>query len=115
VPPRLQAQVPYAALLGSNSAIIALAVATTAVAPDYRIFPMINGGIPLWILTGIYLLVNFSTISYGDSGAYIANLAGAAAGFFFIFRLRRGHDGSIWINQVFDWFNDLFNPNKIKK
>jgi len=38
--PRLQAQLPNAELVGSNAAIIALAVATTTVAPDYRIFPM---------------------------------------------------------------------------
>ena len=113
--PRLQAQLPFAQLMGSNAAIIAIAVATTTVAPDYRIFPMINGGIPLWILTLLFLLINFSSISYGDSGAYIANLAGGGAGFFFIYRLRRGHDGSIWINRFFDWCNDLFNPDKNKK
>lgn len=113
--PRLQAQVPVAILVGANPAVIALAVAVTTVAPDYRIFPMINGGIPLWILTLVYLLVNFSSIPYGDSGSYIANLAGAGTGFLFIYRLRRGHDGSIWLNQLFDWCNDLFNPNKRKK
>jgi membrane associated rhomboid family serine protease len=112
--PRLP-QLPLALLAGANPAVIAVAVATTTVAPDYRIFPMINGGIPLWILTVVYLLINFSSIPYGDSGAYIANLAGAGAGFFFVFRLRRGHDGSIWLNQLFDWVNNLFNPNKKKK
>jgi membrane associated rhomboid family serine protease len=113
--PQLQTAAPTAQLIGSNAAIVALAVATTAVAPDYRIFPMINGGIPLWILTLLYLLIDFSSIAHGDSGSYIANLAGGAAGFLFIYQLRRGRDGSIWINQVFDWCNDLFNPNKKKK
>jgi membrane associated rhomboid family serine protease len=110
--PSLQAQLPNAILVGANPAIMAIAIATTAVAPDYRIFPMINGGIPLWVLTLIYLLINFSTISYGDSGAYMANLAGAGAGFFFIFQLRRGRDGSIWMNSIFDWCDDLFNPQR---
>jgi membrane associated rhomboid family serine protease len=113
--PRLQPQLPFAQLMGSNAAIIAIAVATTTVAPDYRIFPMINGGIPLWILTLLFLLINFSSISYGDSGGYIANLAGGGAGFLFIYRLRRGHDGSIWINWFFDWCNNLFDPDKKKK
>jgi len=115
VVPRLQGQLPVATLVGANPAVIAVAIAVTTVAPDYRIFPMINGGIPLWILTLIYLLVNFSGIPYGDAGSYIANLAGAGAGFFFIYRLRRGHDGSVWLNQVFDWCNNLFNPNRRKK
>jgi membrane associated rhomboid family serine protease len=113
--PRLQVQAGTAQLIGANAAVMAVAIATTTVAPDYRIFPMINGGVPLWILTVLFLLINFSTIPHDDTGAYIADLSGAAAGFFFIYRLRRGHDGSIWMNQFFDWAGDLFNPDKKKK
>ena len=113
--PKLHAQAAVIQLAGANASVIAVAIATTTVAPDYRIFPMINGGIPLWILTTIYLLVDFSTISSGNPGDYIASFAGAGAGFLFIFWLRKGHDGSMWLNQLFDWFNDLFNPDKKKK
>src|ERR1700744_3347083 len=84
--PQLQGQMPFAELAGANAAIIAIAIAVTTVAPDYRIFPMINGGIPLWIFTVLFLIVNFSTISHGGTGEYIANLAGAGAGFFFIYQ-----------------------------
>jgi len=110
--PGLRAESAAVGLSGANASIMAIAVATTAVAPDYRIFPMINGGIPLWILSVLYLLINFSTIDHHDTGAYIANLAGAGAGYLFIYRLRKGHDGSIWINRFFDWCNDLFHPDK---
>jgi membrane associated rhomboid family serine protease len=113
--PGLHAGAATARLIGANAAVMAVAVATTAVAPDYRIFPMINGGLPLWILTLVFLLINFSSLPHGDSGAYVANLAGAGAGYLFILRLRKGHDGSIWINRFFDWCNDLFNPDKKKK
>jgi membrane associated rhomboid family serine protease len=113
--PGLHAEAATAQLAGANAAIMAVAIATTTVAPDYRIFPMINGGIRLWILTLVYLLVNFSSIPRGDSSAYIVNLSGAGAGWFFIYCLRRGYDGSIWINRFFDWCNDLFNPNKKRK
>lgn len=110
--PRLHAQAAIAQLEGANTSIMAVAVAVMTVAPRYRIFPMINGGVPLWMLGVLYLIVNFSTLPTGDMGAYIANLGAAGAGFFFIYRLRRGHDGSIWMNQFFDWCNDLFNPDK---
>ena len=113
--PKLQVDASIAQLAGANASVIAVAVAVTTVAPDYRIFPMINGGIPLWILTVLYLIINFSTLSNGDTGGYIASLAGGATGFFFILRLRREHDGSIWMNQFFDWCNDLFNPDRKKK
>lgn len=113
--PKLHAQAPAVQLIGANASVIAVAIAVTSVAPRYRIFPMINGGIPLWILTVLYLLIDFSTMRHGDVGAYIANLAGAAVGFLFIYRMRRGRDGSIWLNQFFDWCNDLFNPDRKRK
>ncbi|MHA4812149.1 rhomboid family intramembrane serine protease [Flavitalea flava] len=113
--PGLHIRASDAILLGASPAVIAVAIATTTVAPDYRIFPMINGGIPLWILTIIYLLITFSGIPRGDAGGYLAGLSGAGGGFLFIYLLRRGHDGSIWMNQFFDWCNDLFNPDRRKK
>ncbi len=103
------------ALSGANCSIAAVAVATTVVSPDYRIFPMISGGIPLWILTLVYILLNFSGVANGDMATYMAYAAGAGSGFLFIYLLRRGMDGSLWINQFFDWCSDLFNPEKKKK
>jgi membrane associated rhomboid family serine protease len=103
------------ALTAANCSIAAVAVATTVVSPDYRIFPMISGGIPLWILTLVYLLINFSGVENSDIPTYMAYGAGASTGFLFIYLLRRGTDGSIWINQFFDWCEDLFNPEKKKK
>ena len=100
---------------GANCAIAALAIAVTTVSPDYRIFPMINGGIPLWVLTLIFLLINFSSIGYGQTAVYIANAGAAGIGFLFVFQMHRGRDGSVWINQFFDWLGDLFNPDKRKK
>lgn len=97
---------------GANAAVMAVAVATTAVAPGYRIFPMINGGIPLWIVTIIYAVVNFSTISLDEPAQYIAHIAGAATGFLFIYQMRRGSDWSAWMNSFYDWLKDLFNPDK---
>ena len=113
--PKLQSQIPEAFLAGANPAIMAVAVATTTVAPDYRIFPMINGGIPLWILALVYILVNFSSISYGDTGSYIANIGGAGMGYLFIYQMRKGKDWSAWMNNFFDWCNELFNPGKKRK
>jgi membrane associated rhomboid family serine protease len=113
--PGLKPQASGAFLIGANPGIMAIAVATTTIAPDYRIFPMINGGIRLWIFTLVFLIIDIVSIGHTDTATYIANLTGAGAGFIFIYLVRRGYDGSIWLNKVFDWFNDLFNPNKKKK
>jgi len=110
VAPKLNGQISTAFLAGANPAVMAVAIAVTIFASDYRIFPMINGGIPLWILTAIYILINFSSIAYGDAGSYIANISGGVFGFVFIQQMRKGNDWSLWMNSFFDWFRDLFNP-----
>ena len=110
--PKLQPGLPTASIIGANAAVMAVAVATTSVSPDYRIFPMINGGLPLWIVTVLYVIVNFAGVGTGDPAVYLAHIAGGITGFLFIFQMRRGHDGSVWLNNFFDWIEDLFNPNK---
>ncbi|MCC7401379.1 MAG: rhomboid family intramembrane serine protease [Chitinophagaceae bacterium] len=102
-------------LFGASSGIMGVAVATTMIAPDFRIFPMLNGGIPLWILTCVFILVDLATIPVGDTGLYLAHIAGGIMGFLFIFLLRKGYDWSEWMNNFFDWVNNLFNPDKPKK
>jgi membrane associated rhomboid family serine protease len=113
--PALKVDLINAKALGASAGVMAVAIATTVLAPGYRIFPMINGGIPLWVVTMIFVIIDLATIPYNNPGGHIAHLAGAGMGFLFIVMLRNGKDGSIWINNFFDWVNDLFNPEKPKK
>ena len=99
-------------LMGGGAAVMAVAVATTSLAPDYRLFPMINGGIPLWVLTLIFVAIDYTTTAGSSSGYAIAHLAGGAIGFIFVRQLRRGNDWSDWMNNLVDWIDDLFNPEK---
>jgi len=113
--PALKEELISAKALGASAGVMAVAIATTVLAPGYRIFPMINGGIPLWVVTMIFVIIDLATIPYNNPGGHIAHLAGAGMGFLFTVMLRNGKDGSIWINNFFDWVNDLFNPEKPKK
>jgi membrane associated rhomboid family serine protease len=113
--PSLQQQMPYATLGAASCGVMAVAIVTTFVSPNYRLFSMIGGGIPLWVLTGLYLASVFITIPISDTGTLITHIAAAFAGLLFIFFLKRGYDGSEWMNNFFEWFNNLFNPDKPKK
>lgn len=99
-------------LLGAGPAIMAVAVATTTLAPDYRMFPLIKGGIPLWILTLIFVAINIATLAGGNAGVSVAHLAAAMTGFLFVQQLRNGKDWGAWMNNLVDWLDDLFNPEK---
>jgi membrane associated rhomboid family serine protease len=113
--PALNENIQYSYALGASAGVMAIAIATTVLAPGYRIFPMINGGIPLWVLTMIFVIIDLATIPYNNPGGHVAHLAGAGTGFLFMFSLRKGYDWSTWMNNSFDWVNNLFNPEKPKK
>jgi membrane associated rhomboid family serine protease len=99
-------------MIGGGAAVMAIAVATTTLAPDYRIFPLIHGGIPLWVLTVIFVAIDFGSMA-GTGGSFaFAHLAGAIIGFIFTKQLNKGNDWSSWIYTFIDWVNDLFNPEK---
>ncbi|MES1224061.1 MAG: rhomboid family intramembrane serine protease, partial [Bacteroidota bacterium] len=112
--PSLQSQVPFAATMGASAGVMAVAVSTTMVAPDYRIFPMIYGGLPLWILTLLFILIDLGT-TFRDTGSFVAHFAGAFTGFLFMFFLRKGYDWSEWMNSFFEWVSNLFNPDRPRK
>ncbi len=99
-------------LPGANASIMAIAVATTTLAPDYRFFRMLNGGIPIWVLTVLFIIIDFAGIGKGGASFHLAHLAGGLAGFMFIVSLRKGHDAGAWMNRTYSWFIDLFNPDK---
>lgn len=101
--------------LGASAGVMAVAAAVTTISPGYRIFTMLNGGFPIWILTVIYLLIDLASVGGYNSGGHIAHLAGALAGFLFVFFYQRGYDGGAWINQFLDWCHNLFNPEKPSK
>lgn len=112
---RLHPGLENANLIGSNAAVMAVAIATTTVSPDYRLFPMINGGIPLWILMVLFVIIDFAGIPGNNPAIYVAHISAAAVGFLFIYSLRKGKDWSDPINGFFDWFGNLFNPDKPQK
>ncbi len=113
--PSLHTQLSYATATGASASVMAVAIATTMISPTYKIFPMIAGGIPLWVLTALYVISDLATVSISDTGNLIAHLAGALTGFLFIVFLRMGYDGSEWMSNFFDWVANLFNPDKPKK
>jgi membrane associated rhomboid family serine protease len=110
--PPLQPMIGSASLLGANAGTLSVAMATTTLSPDYRFFRQIRNGIPIWVLMSIYILIDFAGVAEMGAGYSFSHLGGALAGFLFVIFLRRGKDGSVWMNQFYSWLMNLFNPYK---
>jgi membrane associated rhomboid family serine protease len=110
--PSLHAQVNNISQTGAAAPVLAVAIATTMLAPDYRIFQMLNGGIPLWVVTIVFIAIDFATIGMVNSAVILSHIAGGFTGFIFVKQLRKGNDLGLWMNKFSDWVNDLFNPEK---
>lgn len=101
-------------LLGANASVMAVALAATSIAPNYRFFRDIRGGIPMWVLTVVYVVIDLGSMASGPAAYTFAHIGGALAGFLFVKMLKNNMDGSEWMNNLYNWFIDLFNPNKKK-
>lgn len=97
-------------LAGAGPSLMAIAIATTALAPRYRIFPMLN--IPLWVLTALFVLFKVGTVDPGNWGHAAALIAGGLMGYVFVWQLQKGNDCGQWMTDFVNWVDDLFNPQK---
>lgn len=113
--PALNENIENSYAVGASAGVMAIALGATALAPNYRIFPMLHGGIPLWVITVFYMIIDLATLPYDNPGGHIAHLAGAAMGFLVMKRYMKGSDWMEWMNNFFDWCTNLFNPDKPKK
>lgn len=100
------------ALFGGGASVMAIAVATTTVAPTYRIFPMIRGGVPVWVFTIIFAIIDFVFIAGKNLSIASAHLAGGFIGLLFVVQMNRGNDMGAWMINFYNWVNDLFDPEK---
>ena len=110
--PGLAAQASLATVVGASAGAMAIAIATTVLAPGYRIFPMINGGIPLWVLTLVFVIIDVASITGTNGGGHITHIGGAIIGYIFIQQLQKGRDWGAPVNSFFSWVTNLFNPDK---
>lgn len=102
-------------LLGAGAAVMAVAVATTSLAPNYRLFPMISGGIPLWIITAVYVLIDIGSMGGTQLSQSGGHLMAGLVGYLYIHQLQRGRDWGAWMISLVEWVNGWFNPAQVSK
>jgi membrane associated rhomboid family serine protease len=100
-------------VMGAGASIVGIAVATTVLAPKYRLFPLVNGGIPLWVLTLIFLVLDFSTALVVPS-ILVSHLFAGLVGFGYIKLLQNGNNAGDWMIRFYHWGNNLLSPKNTR-
>jgi membrane associated rhomboid family serine protease len=97
-------------LIGANGSILAIAATATTLSPSHRVLTHIRKGIPLWVLFCIYIAVDIIGINHTEWRFLCSHIMGAFSGWLFAILLRKGVDGSVWMNSLYSWFVNLFTP-----
>ena len=61
------------------------------------------------------IVIDLAGVAAQPAAQAIAHIGGAIAGFLFVILLKKGMDGSTWMNNLYTRFINLFNPNKNKE
>src|SRR6056297_1355743 len=97
-----------AILLGASASVFAILVAIAVYDPQREIHLFFIGRFPLKYIAAFYVLLSVIGISASNPGGNLAHLGGAAWGWFYIARLRKGQDWGAGIvtllNKIESWF-----------
>lgn len=104
-----------ALLLGASASVFAILVALSVYDPNREIYLMFIGPVKLKYVAAFYVILSVLGISSSNPGGNLAHLGGAAWGWFYIYRLRRGSDLGAGLNRVLKRLSGLFqNKGRMK-
>lgn len=92
--PAFAGNVYAATIIGSSASVMAIAVATTTLLPDYTLSLMLIGSVKLRYIILFYIVIDLVSIATSNAGGSFAHLGGAFFGFIYIKLLQNGSDWS---------------------
>lgn len=93
--PVFEDQKGQAFALGSSASVLSILIAAATYRPEYRFNLFLFGQIKMKWIAIIFVVIDFLSISRGNSGGHLAHLGGAAWGFIYAFLLKNNF-GSIF-------------------
>ncbi|MCW3462305.1 rhomboid family intramembrane serine protease [Chitinophaga nivalis] len=110
--PGFHAQAANAHTMGAAGSIMALAIGVTTVAPRFRIFPLMAGGIALWVITLVFTGLAIGTLLSSSNGiTQLPILAGGAlAGWIYMQQWKKGNDWGAGFNRIVFKLTHVFHP-----
>lgn len=97
-------------LMGANLSVTALAIATTLLVPRYILLNNIGKGIPLWIISVIYIGLEVASLTKYQRVNSIVVIIAAGMSLVYVLLLKKGIDLGKWMHNLLFWLNKSAAP-----
>lgn len=107
----------FSFIAGPSASIMALAVALLMTKPDFRLFPRLSGGIPMWAVLILYIVISVVTLLFSqkDRTELPAVIGGALTGFLYMNAWKKGKDWGAGFNRAVYKVTHIFDPKEEPK
>lgn len=78
--------------LGASASVLSILIAAAAYQPEYKINLFLLGSVKMKWVAVVFVVVDFLSITNGNSGGHIAHLGGALWGFLYGYMSRKNYD-----------------------
>ncbi|RFS23299.1 rhomboid family intramembrane serine protease [Chitinophaga silvatica] len=113
--PAFHNDIAISTITGAAGCVMAFAIGVTYIAPTHRVFPMLVGGIPVWVITLIYCGLTIGTLATSKLTNQIPELVGAGlAGWWYMWQWRKGNDWGAGLNKIIHKVGHSFHPPQEK-
>ena len=108
---------PDSLALGASASVMAIVTSISFYVPNYSVQFLFIGRVKILYLAIVLFVIDFFSISTGNSGGHIAHIGGAFFGYFYVMMLRNGYFQSLgrtvrFSEQMMSFFS---SKNRTKK
>ena len=97
-------------LMGAGYSVTAIAIATTLFVPRYKFLTHIGNGIPLWIITVIYIAIQIASLTKYELVNSVLVIISVGTGLVYVLLLKKGIDLGKWMHNLLHWINKIAAP-----
>lgn len=97
-------------LMGASMSVSAVAIASTLIAPRFKLLANIGNGVPLWILTVIYFTLQIGLLTKHQFANSLVAVTSVLTGVVYVLLLKKGVDLGKWMHNLLHWLNKSAAP-----
>lgn len=97
-------------LLGAGVSVTGIVIASMTLIPNYKLLTNLAGGIPIWLLGIVFVVLEGYSLLAESLANNIAIVMGGLFGLIYILLLKKGKDLGKWMHQLLHLVNNSLTP-----